>query len=126
MDPTLDEVREELADIHEKLLAAPRDDFSTRADLRARQSELRQLSHELAEHQPMHDAATLKAAFNRLHKERDRMLDQHLSYDSTATGVGGIDGAFVAAVNKAMDEGLGVDEIESRMREILANLRKTE
>ena len=119
MEPTLDEVREELADLHEQLLATPPDDFSTRADLRTRQAELRQLSHELAETRP-EDTSTLQAAFDRLSKERDRVLDLHVSYDET------IQGTFVLAVNRAMDEGLGLEEIESQMQEILAKLRKPE
>jgi hypothetical protein len=123
MEPTLDQVRMELAEIHEQLLETPRDDFATRADLKERQEALRQKSHELAEGKSMHDAATLKAAFDRLHKERDRLLDKHLAMDSTSVGDAGIDSTFLNAVNKAMDEGQGIDEIEARMKAIVKQLK---
>lgn len=123
MEPTLDQVREELAGIHDQLLALPRDDFAARADLRIRQEELRQLSHKLAEGQQLHDAETLQAAFTRLQHVRDRMLEQHLSPDSTSIGDAGIDATVTAAINKAMDEGSGLDEVEARIQEILKQLR---
>ena len=126
MEPTLDEVRQELADIHEQLLDLPKDDFEGRAELRSRQHELRQKSHELADGLTTNDAATLKAAFNRLAQVRDHVLDQHLAYDATAAGVGGIEGNFLRLVNDAIDEGMGLDEVESRMQEILKQLRTLE
>lgn len=126
MEPTLDEVRQELAEIYEQLLDLPKDDFERRAQLRSRQHELRQKSHELADGVATHDAETLKAAFSRLAQVRDRVLDQHLAYDATAAGVGGIEGTFLSMVNRAMDEGMGLDEIEGRMQDILKELRTLE
>ena len=49
MEPTLDEVRSELAEIYEELLTLPADDFKRRAELKERQNELRQLSRDLIE-----------------------------------------------------------------------------
>ena len=95
MDPTLDQVRQELADIYEQLLDLPKDDYERRSELRSRQIELRRLSHELAEGVATSDADTLKAAFKRLASVRDKVLDQHLAYDATAVGVGGIEGTFL-------------------------------
>ena len=126
MEPTLEEVRRELAEIYEQLLDLPKDDYERRAELRSRQHELRQKSHELADGIATHDAETLKAAFSRLADVRDRVLDQHLAYDSTAAGVGGIEGSFLSLVNKAIDDGMGLDEIENRMQEILKELRTLE
>ncbi len=57
MELNLDQVRQELADIHEELFALPQDDFSRRVELKDRQHELRQMSARLVEGQPMHDAA---------------------------------------------------------------------
>lgn len=116
----------ELAEIHEQLMDTPADDFATRADLKERQRALRQKSHELAEGKSLHDAATLKAAFDRLHKERDRLLDKHLALDSTSAGDAGIESTFLNAVNKAMDDGHGIDEIESRMKAIVKQLKAQE
>ena len=126
MEPTLDEVRQELADIYEQLLDLPKDAYEQRSELRSRQHELRQVSHELADRVATHDADTLKAAFSRLAAVRDKVLDQHLAYDATAAGVGGIEGTFLSTVNRAMDEGMGLDEIENRMQEILKELRAVE
>jgi hypothetical protein len=121
--PTLDQVRAELAEIHEELLRLPPDDFARRAELRERQQELRQLSHRMLEGIPLHDAEILRAAFERLSEVRDRLLEQHLSWSSTSVGDAGIEGEFTAAINKAMDAGLGVDEIEARLKEILEQLK---
>ncbi len=123
MEPTLDQVREELAEIYEQLMVLPADDFDTRSKLKDRQNELRQLSAQLIEGQPLHSQEALKAAYERLAKVRDRLLDQHLDTASTSIGDAGIEGEFVQAVNKAMDQGLGVEEIEDRLKEILEQLK---
>ncbi|MFQ5524184.1 MAG: hypothetical protein ACE5F5_11510 [Acidimicrobiia bacterium] len=123
--PTLDQVRAELAEIHEELLRLPPEDYARRSQLRERQQELRQLSHKLIEGMPLHDKEMLRAAFQRLSEVRDRLLEQHLSYASTSVGDAGIESEFTAAINKAMDAGLGVDEIEARLEEILEQLKSS-
>ncbi len=124
MELTLDQVREELADIHKTLLEIPKDDFGRRSELRARQAELRQLSHQLAEGRSIHDAKTLKAAFTRLQHVRDTLLDQHLAPDSVGTT--GLDAAFAAAINREIDAGSGIDEVEKRLEKILRQLRSAQ
>lgn len=123
MEPTLEEVRQELTDIHEELLALPVGELGRRSDLRERQNTLRQLSRSLIEGQPLHDKAVLRAAYERLQEVRDRLLNQHLSHSSTSVGDAGIGSEFTNAVNKLIDAGIGIDEIEARLKEILSQMR---
>lgn len=126
MNSKLEEVRKELAEIHEQLLSLPADDYTRRSELKDRQNELRQLSHQLLEGEPLHDAASLRAAFQRLQEVRDRLLDKHLSAGaSTSVGDAGIDSDFTSVVNKAIDAGIGIDEVEARLKEILEQLRSS-
>lgn len=123
MHPSLSEVRQELAVIHDQLLALPPNAFSERFELKERQRDLRRLSYELLEGEPLHDQELLRAEYKRLQEVRDRLLDQHLSHHSVSVGDAGIEGAFVTAINKAIDAGIGVDEIEARLKEILGQMR---
>lgn len=125
MEPTLDNVRRELASIHEELLGLPTDDFAARSALRERQNELRQLSHEMIDGEPLHDRETLKAAYKRLQEVRDRLLDLHLAHSSTSVGDAGIDGAFTDVINKAIDAGMGIEDVEARLREIIRQMRSS-
>ena len=72
------------------------------------------------------DSGALKAAFDRLHTARDRLLDQHLSYLSTSPGDAGVEADFTATVNKAMDAGMGLDEIESQLKTVIRQLRSAD
>lgn len=125
MQPSLDDVRRELAEIHDRLLALPADDYEQRLALKDRQNELRQLSYALLEGEPLHDREVLRAAYERMSDLRDRLLDHHLHYTSTSVGDAGIDGAFTEAINRAIDTGLGVDEVEERLQEILRQMRSS-
>ncbi|HSM44467.1 MAG TPA: hypothetical protein VK969_05565 [Acidimicrobiia bacterium] len=125
MEPTLDNVRRELADIHEELMGLPTDDFAARSALRERQNELRRLSHEMIEGKPLHDREALKAAYKRLQEVRDRLLDLHLTHSSTSVGDAGIDGAFTDVINKAIDAGMGLEDVEARLREIIRQMRSS-
>lgn len=125
MEMNLEQVRQELTDIHEELLSLPVDDFDRRAELQARQNELRQLSSQLIEGQPLHDAETLRAAYRRLQDVRDRLLNKHIGPGSTEATDTNFQGEFTSVVNKAMDSGLGVDEIEARMTEIIRQMKST-
>ena len=125
MEQTLDQVRAELAAIHDELLALPRDDFSRRAELQERRNELRQKSRELAEGLPLHDRAALLAAFNRLQELRDRLVEAHLP-GGDAVGVAGLDNGVLSAVNQAISSGVGIDEIELRLAEIVEQLKSSE
>ena len=125
MDMTLDQVRQELADIHDELLALPHDAFDRRSQLHDRQNELRQLSSQLVEGEPLHDAAVLKAAYQRLHDARDRVLNQRMQYVSTEAGDAGIAGEITTMINKAMEAGMGLDDIEARMKEIITQLKSS-
>lgn len=118
MEPTLDQVRQELADIHDQLLEAPEDAFDQRAILKDRQNELRQLSARLVEGEPLHDAGVLRAAYTRLQSVRDRLVELHVSHS-------GIEGSFTTVVNKAIDAGMGLDEVEARLQEILRQMKST-
>ncbi len=123
MEPTLDQIREELATIHDKLLALPADDFAARSELRERQTQLRQRSYELAEGLPLHDKEALQAAYKRLEAVRDRMLAERLSVSGEGVGDAGIDNIFLNAVNRAIEAGAGYDEVEARMAEIIQQMK---
>ncbi len=125
METTLDHVRGELADIHDELLGLPTDAFERRSELRDRQNELRQLSAKLVDGQALHDAEILKAAYRRLQRTRDRLLDQHMQFVSTEAGDVSINGDITTTVNRAIDAGIGVDEIEARLNEIIEQLRSS-
>lgn len=125
MDTTLDQVREELAAIHDELLELPVDDFEHRSALRERQNELRQLSHQMTEGLPLHDAKALRTAFLRLEKVRDRLLAERLSVSGEGAGDAGIDNVFIGAVNRAIESGIGIDEIEARLAEILRQMKSS-
>jgi hypothetical protein len=125
MEPTLDEVRHELAAIHDELLAIPATDFGRRSELKERQNLLRQKSRELAEGLPLHDAEALKKAFKRLEKVRDRLLEERLNVAGEGMGDAGIDNVFIGAVNRAIESGLGIDEVEARLAEILRQLKSS-
>lgn len=123
MEQTLDQIRDELAAIHDELLSLPADDFGRRSDLKERQNELRQKSHQMAEGLPMHDREALLAAFKRLEKERDRLLATKLDVGGEGAGDAGIDNLFISAVNKAIDSGVGIDDIEKRLAEIMQQMK---
>lgn len=123
MEPTLDQVRDELAAIHDELLELPANDFTRRTELKDRRNTLRQKSHELAEGLPLHDKAALVAAFERLAKERDRLLSARLSVTGEGAGDAGIDNVFIGAVNAAIEAGIGIDDIELRLAEILRQMK---
>lgn len=125
MEPSLDDIRTELASIHDQLLALPANDFGSRSALKERQYELRQLSHKLIDGKPLHDGEALRAAYLRMSDLRDRLLDLHLSHSSQSAGDTGIDDSFTTAVNKAIDSGLGIDEVEARLAEILRQIRSS-
>jgi flagellar basal body-associated protein FliL len=124
-EPALEQVRQELADIYEEMLSLPVDDYERRSALKDRQNELRQISRQLIAGQPLHDAAVLKAAYERLEQVRDRLLDQRLTHTSTSVGDAGIESTFTSAINKAIDAGAGLDEVEARLKEILDQMRST-
>lgn len=123
MEPTLDEVRDELAAIHDELLDLPANDFDRRAQLKDRQNQLRQKSHQLADGMPLHDREALNAAFDRLAKERDRLLATRLSFVGEGSGDAGVDNAFIGMVNTAIESGVGIDDIEKRLVEILQQMK---
>ena len=125
MELNLDQVRQELADIHEELYALPQDDFSRRVELKDRQHALRQMSAKLVGDQPMHDAASLNAAHERLHKVRDKLLEKHLQLVSASGGDAGIDGVFTTTINSAMGRGMELDEIEEKLKEIIGQIRSS-
>jgi flagellar basal body-associated protein FliL len=124
-EPALEQVRQELTDIYEEMLSLPVDDYERRSALKDRQNELRQISRQLIAGQPLHDAAVLKAAYERLEQVRDRLLDQRLTHTSTSVGDAGIESTFTSAINKAIDAGAGLDEVEARLKEILDQMRST-
>lgn len=123
MEQTLDQVRDELAAIHDELLALPSDAFGKRSALKERQNELRQKSHRMAEGLPLHDKEALLSAFKRLEKERDRLLATRLHVVGEGAGDAGIDNVFINAVNTAIESGVGIDDIEKRLAEILQQLK---
>jgi len=123
MEQTLDQVRQQLADIHDELLELPTDAYDQRSRLKDRQNELRQLSHQMVDGKELHDAAALKAAYNRLAQVRDRLHDERLS--ASSVGSDAVWGELATSINNAIDAGNGVDEVETRLQEILAQLRNT-
>lgn len=125
METDLDRVRSELSDIHDKLLELPADAFDERSRLKDRQNELRKLSHELIEGEPLHSRQALSAAYERLHEVRDRLLELHVQHSSTSVGDAGIESTFTNAINKAIDAGAGLDDVEARIKQILEQMRSS-
>lgn len=125
METDLDRVRSELSDIHDKLLELPADAFDKRSRLKDRQNELRKLSHELIEGEPLHSRQALSAAYERLHEVRDRLLELHVQHSSTSVGDAGIESTFTNAINKAIDAGSGLDDVEARIKQILEQMRSS-
>ena len=123
--PTLKEVREELASIHEELLVIPADAYDRRAELKSRQHELRSVSARLVEEYDSEDREALMSAFEHLHKLRDSVVALHVSPQATAVGFAGVDADFNAMVNRAIDEGADRAEIERKLEEVLRRLRST-
>lgn len=122
--PSLDEVRAELAAIHEELLTLPTDDYSRRVELQDRRNELRALSHDLTRQLPESARNALTAEFQRLAKERDRILNQLLSPTGESVGDTGVSEKMTRAINAAIESGLGLDEIERQIKHILDRLRE--
>jgi len=125
METDLDRVRTELSEIHERLLAIPADAFDERSRLKDRQNELRKLSHELIEGEPLHNREALKAAYERLREVRDQLLELRLQHSSTSAGDAGIESTFTSAINKAIDAGAGLDDVEARISQILEQMRNS-
>lgn len=125
MEKDLDRVRSELSEINEELLALPADAFDDRSRLKDRQNELRKQSHELIEGEPLHSREALRTAYERLHEVRDRLLELHLQHSSTSVGDAGIESTFTNAINKAIDAGAGLDEVEARIKQILEQMRSS-
>lgn len=127
MEPTLDEVREELSAIYEELLTLPADAYDRRAQLRDRQNELRQDSARLIAAQPVHDKERLHHAYSHLERVRDDLLEKQMNVGyASSVGDDGIESTFTDAVNRAMESGMGIDEVEAQMKDILEQLRSAE
>lgn len=125
MDPKgLDDVRSELADIHEELFDLPADDFTRRVELQDRRNRLRALSRDLAADLPPPARDALVAEFERLSRARDRILEQRLMHHPESVGDAGLSSSFTDAVNSAIERGLGLDEIQSQIHSILERLRR--
>lgn len=124
MEKTLDEVRLELAGIHEQLLTLPPDAFAARVELRERQNELRALSHELVAAKEVHDAAALRAAYVRLQEVRDSLVQARRGV--AVSSAGAARDAIANSVMAAIDAGMGKTAIESLLEEILEKLRSSE
>jgi len=73
--------------------------------------------------EPLHDAAHLKAAFQRLQSLRDRLLDDRIG--ASSTGDDAVWGEMFTAINSAIDAGVGTNEIEERLKEILGQIRRS-
>ncbi len=118
----LSDVVVELADVRAALAAAPEDDFETRADLRARQDDLRAEAARLRAAQPIDslDEAELRGRLERLERQRDRHLSAHIGHSAAAqTGEGGgIDPKYVHDLHRQMDEAAGLAEIEDEIRRL--------
>lgn len=122
--PSLDEVRAELAAIHDELLRLPADDYTRRVELQDRRNQLRALSHDLARKLPEPARQSLVAEFERLAKARDHILDQLLSPSGESVGDAGVSPAMTRIINDAIESGLGLDEIERQIKSILKRLRE--
>lgn len=123
MDPKgLDDVRNELAAIHEELFDLPADDFTRRVELQDRRNDLRALSRDLAGDLPPAARDALVAEFERLSRARDRILEQRLMHHPESVGDAGLSSTFTHAVNSAIESGLGLDEIQRQIHSILERL----
>lgn len=123
MSSQLDQVRAELAAIHDELLSIPGDDYARRVELQDRRNHLRALSAELTEPLPGPARQTLLADFERLHRARDHILELTLGPVSESIGDAGLSYALTTAINDAIAQGMGIDEIEKQIRTVLGQLR---
>lgn len=121
MERDLEEVKSGLSEIHDQLLALPADAFDERSKLKDRQNELRKLSHELIEGEPLHSRQGLSAAYERLHEVRDRLLELHVQHSLTSVGDAGIESTFTNAI----DVGTRLDDVEAHIKQILEQMRSS-
>jgi hypothetical protein len=124
MEVTLDEVRLELASIHEQLLALAPDAFAARVELRERQNELRALSRDLVAAKEVHEADSLRSAYVRLQEVRDSLI--RASHGTRAISAGEARDAIADSVMTAIDAGVGRAALETLLEEILEKLRSSQ
>ncbi len=121
---SLDEVRAELAAIHEELVDLPAEDFARRVALQDRRHHLRALSHELTSELPEGARHALVAEFDRLSRTRDRILQHRLIHHPESVGDAGLSSIFTDAVNSAIEHGMGLEDIEKQIRSVLERLHR--
>jgi hypothetical protein len=124
-EPTLKEVREELASIHEELLVLPADSYDRRAELKSRQHELRSVSARMVAEYQSDQRDALIEEFDRLHRLRDSVIALHVSPQATAVGFAGVQTDFNALVNRAIDAGADRAEIERKLKDVLRRLQSS-
>jgi hypothetical protein len=124
-EPSLRQVREELASIHEELATLPAEALDRRAELKSRQHDLRGLSAKLLDEYDSSSVEDLRAAFDRLQRLRDAVVASHVKPQSTAVGFAGVDTDFNTIVNQAIDDGADRAELENQLEEILQKLRSS-
>lgn len=127
-DPSLDEVRVELAEIGKLLDELPGDVLAKRVTLRQRQTELRALAAEL--YDSSRPVEQIRKELRDQRRMRDDVFDRHLSIGSIGggggPGGGGIDVQHVNEVNRTIDEAWNRVKIDRRIQQLEAELARLE
>jgi hypothetical protein len=125
---SLDEVLRELGEVQDLLIAAPSDDFATRAELSNRQDSLRLEAKGARRDVPVDDLAVeqLTKEVQHLEAELARFLDSRPSASaggpSGGYGGGGIDPDKLHEMHRKMDSSFGFEEKKERLRALKVRL----
>jgi hypothetical protein len=125
LEPTLDEAVAELLALRADLFSLPAEAFERRLELQTRLTEVRAVVAELRTQTPTEHTA-LRNHLNRLETEIGRRKHNrisHLAAGQTGMG-GGLDPEFVHALNREIDKGQGVADLQAeiaRIRALLSN-----
>lgn len=124
-EAAFEEAIAELLATNAELDALPPGAFERRVELQSRLTEMRARVAELHTQTPA-DRAALRNRLNRLETELKHRLHHRISHITAGqTGMGGgLDPEYVHALNKEIDRGQGVGQIQEEIAKIRAMLAK--
>ena len=125
LDAALEAAIAELFAVNTELAGLPTDAFEQRVRRQSRLTELRALVAELRTQTPK-DRDALRDRLRRLETELSHRLHYRISHTTAGqTGMGGgIDPEYVHALNKEIDQGQGVTQLQEEIGRIRAALAK--
>ena len=123
LDAALEEAIAELFAVNIELDRLPTHDFDQRAALQSRLTELRAIIADLRTQTPT-DRDALRDRLRRLETELKHRLHHRISHMTAGqTGMGGgVDPEFVHALNKEIDQGQGVTQLQDEIARIRTTL----